>query len=244
MTLLIFEFRVVNMKLCSITLSLLLQLVISKSENCWIDKNIIEKEGDFAYVSYSAIEESDDLIKICGNTAMIFSCKANNHRYKHYCSASSGHWDSEPGYKSCSDITTCSSLDDVNWRWHCNNLYFTGSVCHGICKHDPELEMTKSCSRSGDWDSDSLETEETCLKIAQKCLNGLQNIHHDTFCFVGENRTFEASIKSCSEIQGYRLFEPKNRLTNDQVYERGQEIFKSQRFWAWLGIHDQYKESK
>lgn len=227
-------------------LSLLLYQAFSKAENCFVDKNIIENEKEFADISFSAVKETNDSIEIYGNTALIMNCKTSNYRFKHFCSISSGLWDSNPGSKSCSSIKTCSALTENPWHWNCNNFFYSGSVCHGICNHDQDLKISKKCSSSGAWNfqNGNENTEKSCLKIAEKCSQGLQMINQGKFCFVTTEKNFTEAIKSCNEIQGFKLFEPKDLATNDQVYEKGQIIFDNDRFWAWIGIHDRYNESK
>ena len=88
----------------------------------------------------------------------------------HHC-GSDGHWDMNPGVKSCQMIT-CPNPVSIwsQWLWSCpNNIHLPGQNCKGSCSLKEGVEVTIECSNEGIWKvSDEISLQDSC----NNCLGG------------------------------------------------------------------------
>ena len=88
----------------------------------------------------------------------------------HHC-GSDGHWDVNPGVKSCQMIT-CPNPASIwsQWLWSCpNNIYLPREKCKGSCSLKEGVEVTIECTNQGIWKvSDEISLQDSC----NNCLGG------------------------------------------------------------------------
>lgn len=85
---------------------------------CYLDEQVLKNEAQHAYISCQPeIQYPDSTVDSHG--VCIFTCKRNAIKFKHFC-GTFGHWDVDPGSKSCSQFDLadnnvgndpCPSLD-------------------------------------------------------------------------------------------------------------------------------------
>ena len=102
------------------------------------------------------------------STVCILKCKSNPIKYIHRCNQN-GHWDIEPGSKSCNDMKMCMDpkITWTHWTWTCSLGFQQGSRCVGTCNTNLMTQTEIQCEPNGTWKSSiNLDDTEIC---SQKC---------------------------------------------------------------------------
>lgn len=219
---------------CSFSLAL--------ASECQMNKSSIE-HGMEVSSNIPWHEINNDLIEFDPGSVLLLTCKYNSYKFKHYCSPRTGQWDVKPGSKSCQGMSkTCPNGPNLEfeilWDWKCSNLWFPGSTCVGTCRTNPLAKKQIFCDPgSHQWIGGEIEAD--CFPMS--CQDDWQTINETSYCFVNTPQTFDDATEFCNSLANGsgKLFEPKDKLTNDLVWE-----MVSKKEWNWIGIHDRYQENK
>ena len=128
-----------------LSLASLIFLPIIQSRNCQVSPSLIENL-DLKCVPALLRNEASP------STACILACKSNPLKFKHRCNRD-GHWDSEPGSKTCDDIKSCENpwFSWPQWTWKCSLGDLQGSTCFGTCSTNPDVQAKIICQSNESW---------------------------------------------------------------------------------------------
>ena len=128
------------------------------------------------------------------------------------------------------------------WNWKCSSVEFLPrSICNGTCAYNTDTFTQIQCLENGSWDyrQDVLEScqlacQPDWIRIGDTC-----------FYFEMSLKTYYESAENCEEL-GARLYEPKNLIENNEVFEivaENLDFRVSTEPYAWIGLHSPQNNS-